>query len=235
MIRKCIIVDDEAPAHRILERYITDAPSIQLVAKCYSAFEANIVLMENKIDIMFLDINMPKMNGLSFLSSLNKKPGVIITTAYRDYALEGFELNVIDYLQKPFSFERFMKSVNRALERMQPEVALQSIQEIKTKEKEYLFIKEDKTIYKIDFKDILFVESLGDYNKIHTEKKTHIAYQTLKKLELTLPDNLLIRVHKSYIVSLRHIESIEGNQIKIKDKIIPIGKMYKSRINRLML
>jgi DNA-binding LytR/AlgR family response regulator len=230
----CIIVDDEAPALRILERYIDDSPSLQLVAKCYSAFEANIALMENKIDIMFLDINMPKMNGLSFLSSLNKKPAVIITTAFREYALEGFELDVVDYLKKPFSFERFMKSVNKALERIQPKNVNQGNQEKQTKEKEFIFIKEDKTIYKINFDDILFIESIGDYNKIHTEKKTHIAYQTLKKIELVLPGNLFIRVHKSYIVSLRYIDSIDGNQIKIKDKIIPIGKFYRKSIISLM-
>jgi DNA-binding LytR/AlgR family response regulator len=213
---------------------LDDSPSLQLVAKCYSAFEANIALMENKIDIMFLDINMPKMNGLSFLSSLNKKPAVIITTAFREYALEGFELDVVDYLKKPFSFERFMKSVNKALERIQPKNVNQGNQEKQTKEKEFIFIKEDKTIYKINFDDILFIESIGDYNKIHTEKKTHIAYQTLKKIELVLPGNFFIRVHKSYIVSLRYIDSIDGNQIKIKDKIIPIGKFYRKRLTGLI-
>jgi DNA-binding LytR/AlgR family response regulator len=186
--------------------------------------------MENKIDIMFLDINMPKMNGLSFLSSLNKRPAVIITTAFREYALEGFELNVIDYLQKPFSFERFMKSVNKTIERLQPLKVPQSKPEKAIEEKEYIFIKEDKTIYKIDFRDILYIESLGDYNKIHTEKKTHIAYQTLKKLELTLPENRFVRVHKSFIISIQHIESIDGNQIKIKGNSIPIGKIYRKRI-----
>lgn len=235
MIFKCIIVDDEAPAQRILERYINDAPSIELIAKCSSAFEANVVLMENKIDIMFLDINMPKMNGLSFLSSLNKRPAVIITTAFREYALEGFELNVIDYLQKPFSFERFMKSVNKTIERLQPVKVPQSNPEKTVEEKEYIFIKEDKTIYKIDFRDILYIESLGDYNKIHTEKKTHIAYQTLKKLELTLPENRFVRVHKSFIISIQHIESIDGNQIKIKGNIIPIGKIYRRRILELLI
>jgi DNA-binding LytR/AlgR family response regulator len=172
--------------------------------------------------------------GLSFLSSLNRVPAVIITTAFREYALEGFELNAIDYLKKPFSFERFMKSVNRALDRVHQVPALHSNTEPTVEEKEFIFIKQDKTIYKIDFRDILFIESVGDYNKIHTEKKTHIAYQTLKSLELTMPQNRFIRVHKSYIISLKHIDWISGNQIKIKDRVIPIGKFYRKRLTGLI-
>ncbi|MFC2096091.1 LytR/AlgR family response regulator transcription factor [Bacteroidota bacterium] len=229
MTWKCIIVDDEPPAQRVIEMFLKDLPSIELIAKCNSAFEANDILMKYDIDIMFLDINMPKMSGLNFLKSLNKKPAVIITTAFREYALEGFELDVIDYLKKPFSFERFFKAVNKAIESVKTKSTHTNnkhIPEIKAN-REYIFVKEDKATYKISMNDIYFIESVGDYNKIYTKDKVYLAYQTLKKLQDLLPSDQFPRIHKSYIIALNKIEKIIGNHIKIMGQDVPIGQTYR--------
>lgn len=229
MTWKCLIVDDEPPALRILERFLNDIPSTEIIAKCKNVFEANEVLLKEDIDIMFLDINMPKMTGLSFIKTINKPPVIIITTAYREYAYDAYELDVIDYLKKPFSFERFFKAVNKAIDHLSSKLpAIQNSDIARCEPKPvFIFVKEDKVTYKIDINDILYIESVGDYNKVFTKKKVYIAYQTLKKLQKLLPDDLFPRVHKSYIVSLHKVDSIIGNQVKIMDSYIPIGHMYR--------
>lgn len=235
----CLIVDDEELAQRVVEKYVKEIDALHLVGKCKNAMETMKVLHNEKIDLMFLDINMPKISGLSFLRNLKNPPMVIITTAYREYALEGYELDVVDYLKKPFSFERFFVAVNKALEKahqtkkgadnfvLRPDMRQQI-------DESFIFIKSEKVTYRIDYRDILYIESVGDYVKIITNEKVIMAYQSLKYLESVLPDNFFPRVHKSFIVSISKINSIEGNMIKIGDTTIPIGRSYKSDFTDLI-
>lgn len=234
----CLIVDDEELAQRVVERYINDIVSLNLVKKCNNALEAMEVLQDQSIDLLFLDINMPKISGLSFLRNLKNPPMVIITTAYREYALEGFELDVIDYLKKPFSFERFFNAVNKVIdktklqEKKQTKILKSEInQQI---EKSFIFIKSEKITYKIDYKDIQFIETVGDYIKIITQEKVVMAYHSLKYMEDILPEKDFPRVHKSFIISISKIKNIEGNMIRIGTATIPIGRTYRKNFMDLI-
>ncbi|WP_420316374.1 LytR/AlgR family response regulator transcription factor [Ekhidna sp.] len=219
MIR-CLIVDDEPPAREVLESYVADLPKLQLIASCTNAVEALEWLDKESIDLIFLDINMPKLSGVNFYKSLSKKPKVIFATAYPDHAVEGFELEAVDYLLKPFSFERFVKAVNK----------------VDTGKKEesgdFIMLKADKKNHKVNFDQILYFESIGDYVKVHLKDKTLIISETLRKLEEILPDTFL-RVHKTYIISIPCLEYVEGNQIKIAETKIPIGQSYRDRVNEV--
>lgn len=227
---KCIIVDDEPPAQRVLEKYMEDIPMLKLEGKCKNALEAMELLHQKQVDLMFLDINMPKITGLSFLQSLKNPPLVIITTAYREYAMESFELDVLDYLKKPIPFDRFMKAVNKAAERLsakqQPAFVINDTNRQQL-EDSFIFIKDDKVTYRIDLKDILYLESVGDYVKVITQDKVYMTNQTMKKMETWLPSNRFPRVHKSYLVSVSKINTIEGNVIKINNTLIPIGQTFR--------
>lgn len=232
MAYKCLIVDDEPPAQRIIERFLNDLPSVEIVGKCNNAFEASQVIMNQQVDILFLDINMPKMSGLSFIKTLSNPPAVIITTAYREYALESYELNVVDYLKKPFAFERFFMAVNKAIDRISSKQNIQQAPICNNNapaesKPNFLFVKEDKVTYKVDLNEILYIESVGDYNKIITTEKVYVTYQTLKKLVGYLPEHEFARIHKSFIISIAKIDRIIGNQVKIKDQAIPIGQTYR--------
>lgn len=235
----CLIVDDEELAQRLVEKYVADIPELNLIAKCDNAMEASSALRQNDIDLIFLDINMPKISGLNFLKGLKNPPMVIIATAYREYAVEGFELDVVDYLNKPFSFDRFFRAVNKVIDKMQlqkskhdnyilqPEIRRQI-------DESFIFIKSDKITYKIDYKDILYIESVGDYVKIITAEKVTMAYQSLKHLETLLPSKYFPRVHKSFMVSVSKINSIEGNMIKIGETVVPIGRSYKLNFTNII-
>ncbi len=225
-----LIIDDEPLAQRIVEKYAADIPYLEQVGKCSGAFEAMDFLYKNEVDLIFLDINMPKMGGLDFLRSLKNPPIVIITTAYREYALESFDLDVIDYLKKPFAFERFYRAVQKAQEKLQtggkskPEKA----EIVSEKEKEdFIFVKADTKIHKLNFKDIFYVEAYGDYVKIQLKDKQIVTYSSLKSIAQNLPVDRFFRVHKSYLIAINKIEVIEGNTIKINNNEIPIGKSYK--------
>lgn len=225
----CLIVEDEAPAQRILEKFIGDLSYLSLAGKCKNVFEAADCLQNQKIDLIFLDINMPKMSGLDFLRTIKNPPLVIITTAYREYAMEGFELDVVDYLHKPFSFERFFTAVNKAAEKFRSKNPQQVVKTtiLMQPENEFVFIREDKIDYKININDILYLESIGDYVKVHTNTRIYLVYQTLKKFENLFSGKTFIRVHKSFIVPFPKIDSIEGNMIRIEKEIIPIGSTYR--------
>lgn len=235
---KCLIVDDETLAQKVIEKYISDISTLEVVDKAKNALQAMDLLNQKDIDLMFLDINMPKLSGLSFLRTLKNPPLVIITTAYREYAYEGFELDVVDYLKKPFSFERFLIAINKVQDKMKSltnssrfildELSRNQIDE------SFIFLKSEKKTYKVDLKEILFVESVGDYIKVHTKEKVFLSYYTLKKLENLLSSTHFPRVHKSFIVSISKINSFEGNQIKIQDQMIPIGRNYKQHFNELI-
>ena len=210
----CLIIDDEPVARDILRTYISDTPQLNLSGECESAVAALSFLKEQSVDLIFLDINMPKLSGISFLKSLPAPPKVILTTAYSEYALEGYELDVVDYLLKPFSFERFLKAVNK-------------VPEPSDNDDTYVVIKADGKTYRINEKDILFAESLGDYITLHTTAERLTFNRTLKSFSDELSASNFVRVHKSFLVSMRQIDYVEGNMIHINDHEIPIGNAFK--------
>lgn len=242
MTIKAIIIDDEPLAQRVIEKYAEDVPSIEIIAKCSNAIEAQEILNNDDIDLMFLDINMPKMTGITFLKTLKKAPLVIITTAYSEYAIEGYELDVIDYLKKPFPFERFFKSIQKVQERLKEKETKVTIVEkiIETQPSnvsehpKFIFIKSNKKSYKVNIEDIYYIEALGDYIKVHTKDQTLITYLSMKKIEAQLPNDSFVRMHKSFIVNIHKIKSIEGNMVEIKNEKITIGSNYKQAFQDLI-
>lgn len=217
----CIIVDDEPVSRVILKKYIREIPSLELQCECSDAFEAGEHLSRNKTDLVFLDINMPRLSGISFARSLVSSPLLVFTTAYPEYAVEGFELNAVDYLVKPFSFERFMKSVNRAMELLE-----QSGHSPATESS--VLVRADKRIYALKIPDILCVEGCGDYIRlVRKNEKPLIIHETIKNFLDNLPAESFIRVHRSYIVNLSAIEYIDGNTLFLKDRSVPLGMKYR--------
>ncbi len=229
---KYIIVDDETASHDNIKDYASNLSYLSFQKSCYNAFEALDYLNKHSIDLIFLDINMPKLSGLEFLKTLSNPPKIIITTAYKEFALEGYELNIDDYLLKPFNFSRFVKSVSKVSDALS--IKASPIQNTETIEDTKIFIKEDKKYYQIKLKDILFLEAYGNYVKINMVDKVIVSHQTLTSFTHNLPENQFIRVHKSFIISIDKIELIEGNRIHIQNHKIPIGKMYKLSVNRLL-
>ncbi|WP_020532113.1 LytR/AlgR family response regulator transcription factor [Flexithrix dorotheae] len=235
---KCLIVDDEKLALTLLESYIQKIPQLELVDKCKNPMDAMQVLQEQEIDLMFLDIQMPGLTGIEFLQSLVHKPTVIFTTAYSEYAIEGYQLDVIDYLLKPFSFERFVKAVNKAIENIKlkkgsiSNQTLSSDEMVKNEPAEitHIQIKADHKIYKLKLDDIIYIEGLKEYVSYYTATQRIIALESLKKLEETLPKSRFLRIHKSYIISTEKVKALEGNLLEIGDKKLPIGKTYKEHV-----
>ncbi|BDD04152.1 LytR/AlgR family response regulator transcription factor [Aureibacter tunicatorum] len=232
----CLIVDDEALARRVVKRFLEDVPFLNLVQECKSAVEAINALVENEVDLIFLDINMPKLNGLDFLRTITNPPMVIITTAYREYALESYEFDVVDYITKPFSFDRFIKAVNKAQSRysasQQPAVIPSNVNIVEESASDavqhrFFFVKTDKKLQKVDFDELKFVEGFGEYVKLHLDKEVIVTYMTMKNLESSLPDQEFIRIHKSFIISIGRIDNIEGHIVRIGDKLLPIGQGYR--------
>lgn len=217
----CLIVDDEPLAQDVLQSYVKQAPQLELIGVCNNAIEALEKMKLSSIDLIFLDIQMPEITGIDFLRSLKDPPMVIFTTAYQNYAIEGFELNAIDYLLKPFSEERFNKAVRKAEELSKLK------EEHYQREDDYIFIKSDQKLQKIYYADIIFIEALADYVKIHTPDKRYITLQTMKNMEEKLPDKFFKRVHRSYIVSLDKIKTLVGSAVEVEGQKIPIGKNYK--------
>lgn len=223
---RAIITDDEPLAQNVIEQYAQKLPDLKIIGICNDAICAHKILQEEKVDLLFLDINMPKLSGISFLKNLKNPPLVIFTTAYSEYALEGFELNAVDYLKKPFSFERFCKAYFRAEELLQLK---QQAQADNNKENidEFLFIKSDKKSIKVKFADIYYIEGLGDYIKLHLKDKKLVTNLSMKKIFALLPNNNFFRTHKSFIISIDKIDAIEGNMTLIKGEKLPIGNSYR--------
>ena len=222
----CIIADDEPIARQILENYVDAIPYLNLVASCKNAFEVLEILQEKEIDILFLDINMPKLSGLSLLKTLQKRPNVIITTAYPEYAIEGFELSVTDYLVKPFSLERFMQAVQK----VNKKAVIKTTTVIQEKETtNSIFVKSDKKIIKLNFDEIYYAEAYGNYVKIYADKMI-LTPQTLSDFLNKLTKDF-IRIHKSFIINFKHLKMIDGNQVILQnDAKLPIGKSYKKEL-----
>lgn len=225
---KAVIIDDEPLAQNVIKQYALKLPELKIVSTCNDAICAHKILQEHSIDLIFLDINMPKLSGISFLRSIKNPPLVIFTTAYSEYALEGFELNAIDYLKKPFSFDRFCKAYFKAEEMLQLKLSAHSTAaHSKKSESDYLFVKSNKKTYKIAFSGICYVEGLGDYIQIHLNDQKIITNLSMKKILELLPEDKFYRVHKSFIISLGKIELVEGNMVKINETKIPIGNSYR--------
>ena len=232
---KCLIIDDEPLAQRILERYAQDVSSLEVVQKCNNALDAIEIMKEQEIDLIFLDINMPKITGLEFLRSLQHPPLVIITTAYAEFAIQGYELDVVDYLMKPFGMERFLKAIQKVHDILKPrEHSLTEKTAGNSQEDQYIFVKSSKKTYRINLNDILYVEALGDYVKIYTTDRMIISYHSMKNLENLLSPKQFPRIHKSFIVSLSKIDLIEGNQVKLRERYIPIGTNFKAEFEKLI-
>ncbi|WP_428660163.1 LytR/AlgR family response regulator transcription factor [Runella sp.] len=220
----CLIVDDEPIAREIIKAYCSHLPMLHIVASVGNALEAKTILQTQKVDILFLDINMPVLNGIAFLKTLKNQPQVIFTTAYKEYAVDAFDLAAIDYLLKPFSLERFIVAVDKALERLN--VAEQGITE-NEKTEDYLFLKADGKIYKIMHDELLFAEAQGNYIKIITPQNTLLPSMTFSSFEELLPKSLFLRVHRSFIINKAKITHIEGNRVFIQNHEIPIGSSYR--------
>ena len=236
-----IIVDDEPLAQDVLETYVLKLPELNLVQKCSNALEANEVLKANDIDLMFLDIQMPQLTGIDFLKTIKNPPLVIFTTAYPNYAVEGFELNALDYLLKPISLERFMKAVNKAMD----QIALQKRDKdngqtpaVQKEEQDYFFVKADKKLVKVNFEDIIYIEGLKDYVIIRMDSSRVITLQTMKSLEAKLPSSSFRRIHRSYIVNINKILAIVGNMVEVREKNqakhLPIGKNYRDELLKII-
>jgi DNA-binding LytR/AlgR family response regulator len=225
---RVLIVDDEPLAQEVIERYLRNINELELVGKCSNALEAFEVLHNEHIDLMFLDISMPVISGIDFLRSLRLAPAVIITTAYPDFALQGYELDVIDYLVKPISLERFMRAVNKVIERIKKPTPV--IAESKQIKADYMFVKCDQKLIKIRFNDIDYIEGMKDYVKIFTNDKMIVTLHTMKFFENNLPSHIFIRIHKSYIVNVDAIKTISGNELEINQTKIPIGNSFKDNV-----
>lgn len=224
---KALIIDDEPLAQNVIKQYALKLPDLTIVDTCNEAICAHKVLQEKEIDLLFLDINMPKMSGISFLKNLKNAPMVIFTTAYSEYALEGYELNAIDYLKKPFSFERFCKAYYRAEELLSLQQNAQNTSCSVDPQNDFLFIKADKKSVKVKFTDILYIEGLGDYIKIHLHDTKLVTNLSMKKIFKLLPTNQFYRTHKSFIISMDKIDSVEGNMVSINGVKLPIGNSYR--------
>ena len=226
MILNCLIVDDEPIARDILCTYIAQVPYLKLSGECSNAFEAMQFINSNAIDLVILDINMPRLTGLDMLRTLKKYPAVIITSAYPEYALDGFELSVTDYLLKPFSFLRFVQATEKVLNQSQNNhrVAAQSAHD------DFLMVKSDKKLTKVFFEAISYVEAYGNYIFIYCGTERIMSKQTLTQFEDQLPASNFVRIHKSYIASLRAIKFFEGNEIGVGDKKLPVGKVYRNDV-----
>ena len=231
-----LIVDDEPLALDILETYIEQMPDLRLIDRCESAHQALEVLKNEKVDLMFLDIQMQEVTGIEFLKSLENPPVVVFCTAYPSFAVEGFELDALDYLLKPVSMERFSKTINKAREEFntKPEIKY----ETKVNAPEYIFVKADKKLIKINYDAILYIEGLKDYVIIRTDVTRVITLQTMKSLEEKLPLDKFIRIHRSFIVSIDKINAVIGNMVEViekgQSKLIPIGKNYRDELTDMI-
>ncbi|MDH7446114.1 LytR/AlgR family response regulator transcription factor [Aquimarina sp. 2201CG14-23] len=223
-----IIVDDEPIAHDIIEDYAASLNDLSLVANCYNAIDALTFLQKNQVDLIFLDIEMPKLKGLDFLRTLTNPPLIVITSAYSEFAVESYELEVCDYLLKPFSFERFLKAYTKVLKLK--EQSLKKSKTVTEATNTSIFLKGDKETHHIQLDQIKYLESYGSYVKLYLQTEMLLIHESISHFETILPAELFIRVHRSFMVSVIAIKSIVGNQIKLKDVTIPIGQSYKAII-----
>ncbi len=230
----CLIVDDEPLARTVLKKYLANLEAFALVAEASDAFEALTVLEQNTIDLVLLDIHMPELNGIDFLKTLQHKPAAIITSAYRDYAVEGFELDVVDYLVKPITFPRFMHALNK-FKRYKTGAVPDTANATEPDAEPFLFIKADKRMVKVYYNEILYVESLKDYVRVVTETEQLITHSNLSNFTEQLPAQQFMRVHKSFTIAHAKVRAIEGNMVEIGHHKIPIGRVYQQDVKSVLL
>jgi len=223
----CIIVDDEAIAREIIASHVAQIETIKVIAQCKNAIEAFNFISNNKVDLIFLDINMPEISGISFAKAINKDIKIIFTTAYRDYAVEGFDLQAVDYLLKPIAFERLLQAVNRYFE-----VASTTIDTTltTTESNDFIFVRSDRRMLKVDFNAIIYVESYSDYIKIHLQDETITTRETITSIEAKLPKTQFLRIHRSYIVCITKIQSFTNEHITVNRKALSISRSYKKEV-----
>ena len=231
---KCLIIDDEPLARDVLKKYIAEMESLELTGECSNAVEALSFLQNNQVDLLFLDIQMPHILGTSFIRTLKNPPRLVFTTAYRKYAVEGFDLNAVDFLLKPISFERFLQAVNKVMHmNLSPaQNSSHPLEEVSEQSNPFLYFRVDRKMVKVFLDDILFVESLKDYIKVYTTKKTIITKQPISSLEEMLPRESFIRIHRSYIIAINKIDSFNAESIEIRKNELPIGRFFKHDVVR---
>lgn len=232
MIR-CLIVDDEPLARDVIRRYISEIPTLELVGECANAIQAFTALQQQPIDLLFLDIRMPQLNGNDFLKALKAPPKVIFTTAFSEYALEGYELDIVDYLVKPIPFDRFLKAVHKAYHFAAPNTLVRSVSEEKISDP-FVYFRVDRKMVKVMLGDILYIESMKDYVKVFTTTDKLITKQSISSVEAMLPEQYFIRTHRSFIVSLQKITSFTQEILEIDKTEIPIGKLYRNDVIKLL-
>ena len=226
---RCIIVDDEPVAREILENHLARLDSIEVIASCKNAIDAFKVISESVVDLVFLDINMPEVSGLSFARSINKNIKIIFTTAYREYAVDGFDLQAVDYLLKPISFERLQQAIEK-YRGESTEHKARAYKEVIDDQPDHLFVRSDRKMIRINFNEVSFIESIGDYLKIHIKENTVITRETISTLEGKLPTEDFIRIHRSFIVALKSITSYTSEYVEINDRQLPISRSYKDQV-----
>ncbi|PWK19698.1 LytR/AlgR family response regulator transcription factor [Xanthomarina spongicola] len=227
----CLIVDDEAIAREIIATHLSKISNIHIVASCSNAMEAFNEISNNDIDLVFLDINMPEISGIAFAKSINKNIKIIFTTAYRDYAVEGFELQAVDYLLKPISFERLLKAVNTYFEVYSDS---KNNETLEIESNNFMFVRSDRRMIKIDFDAIIYIESFSDYIKIHLANETIVTRETISAIEAKLPNKQFIRIHRSFIIALAHISSFTNEHIVIHGQALTISRSYKKEVLELL-
>lgn len=233
---KCVVTDDEPIARDILEEYISMLPDLELVSKCNNALETFTVLNNNDIDVLFIDIKMPEISGIDFIKSLKVRPYVIFTTAYSSFAVEGFELDAIDYLLKPISYERFLKAIEKVFARKKNEKSNINLfgQNENNHNPGFFFIKSDSGLARIDFDKIHYIEGMENYIRIICDNKTIVSLTTMKSIENLLPDNNFLRIHRSYIVNMNMVDRVWDFNFYINNKAIQVGKSYKKSVQEIL-
>ena len=231
---RCLIIDDEPLAIKLIRTHLSKLESFEIAGECKSALKAVEFLQREKIDLMFLDINMPEINGLDFLKSIPNPPYVIITTAYREYAIEGYDLDVVDFLLKPISFERFLKAINRYCNRSRNVVVKNTNNPCESEEMKFIYIQDGKNIYKILYDDVLYFEGYGEYVKVITANKNYMVRDSLSEFEHRYSTEYFIRIHKSYIVNIQKITGFNTIQVILKNTQLPIGRMYREKVMSIL-
>lgn len=231
-MNRCLIIDDELPARQLIQTYLEALPDFEVVKMFDNALDGFVYLQNNTVDLLFLDIQMPRMTGLELLKSLQKHPKVILTTAFREYAAEGFDLDVFDYLVKPISQERFLKAISKYL--YFRELTQQNVLDVSTFEDAYIFLKVNKEQKKVYLNEILYIEGLKDYIKVFTTQGRFVVYERLRYMEAKLPESKFVRLHKSYIVAIDKISAFSSEFVKVQEYEIPVGRIYKqSFLNKI--
>jgi DNA-binding LytR/AlgR family response regulator len=233
-LTRCLIIDDEPLGIKLIRTHLDKFESFEVVAECKSALKAVEYLRTEKIDLLFLDINMPEITGIDFLKTLTDPPYVIITTAYREYALEGYDLDVVDFLLKPVSFERFLKAINRYCNRVRTTTLKDGNSSAETDEKRHVYIQDGKNTFKLLYDDIIYFEGYGEYVKVITAGKNYLVRDSLAEFEHKLSADFFLRIHKSYLINISKILGFSSNQVMVKNSELPIGRVYREKVMNIL-